>query len=656
MSLRKYILLSAVLLSLLSGVHAQIQPTCTASITVADTLFVLDPQHVNDTVRYRLLVSEQADSLRWWPDSLFADPSAAEQWVSLGCHDTLRVGLTAFFHQDNLFHWQQPGFLRSHTAYTFVPSPDSGDLCQPRSIAYDAYPQRYCAEMDYNTPQQGIIIRPDTLWSYGDSVYPLSPDINMTFLRNFFPTIREFPFDGNHVPFYVDTIEMLDPDINYTYVLNMTHYTLSQYDDSLYSVPVLYFTVNIDDTVPRYFSQGHIVPLCDTTLFFFLNCARPHSVGGFGRFRHINSAVRFNMYPSPRGRAIFRFYETPTPYYYTTGSYGFSRIEMAGRCAPTDSIQLTGPHCGCLVYDTVSRAVCRNQMPYTWDGLLFDQPGSDSQLIQALACDTLRHYTLTLRPDDTLSRFDTVEENQLPWILYGDTMTASGLDTFFVRGIPPDCDTLLYYHLTVLNNMFDTTYTYICPNQLPYTLHGVTVYADTVFNITLQGSEGQDSIVTYFIYVKADSDTAIFDTIVENQLPWAFLDSLFSDTVSNMPFHFVNEAGCDSIVYYNLHIFWNGDHCDSSLTFPNVVTPNGDGLNDRFVIGGLVENQCYPDNLLVIADRTGRIVFQAENICRDDQFWDPAASRIPAGTYFYRFVGRGINHATQHQGCIEILK
>ena len=56
------------------------------------------------------------------------------------------------------------------------------------------------------------------------------------------------------------------------------------------------------------------------------------------------------------------------------------------------------------------------------------------------------------------------------------------------------------------------------------------------------------------------------------------------------------------------------------------------------------------------ADRTGRIVFQAENICRGDQFWDPAASRIPAGTYFYRFVGRGINHATQHQGCIEILK
>lgn len=115
MSLHKYILLSVALLSLLSGVHAQIQPTCTVSITVADTLFVPDPLHVNDSVRYHLLASEEADSLHWWPDSLFVNPSAAEQWVSVGCHDTLRVGLTAFFNQANLFHWQQPGFVRSHT-------------------------------------------------------------------------------------------------------------------------------------------------------------------------------------------------------------------------------------------------------------------------------------------------------------------------------------------------------------------------------------------------------------------------------------------------------------------------------------------------------------------------------------------------------------
>ena len=63
MPLHKYILLSVVLLSFVTEVRAQIQSTCTASITVADTIFVLDP-------------------------------SSAGQWVSVGCSDTLRVSLT----------------------------------------------------------------------------------------------------------------------------------------------------------------------------------------------------------------------------------------------------------------------------------------------------------------------------------------------------------------------------------------------------------------------------------------------------------------------------------------------------------------------------------------------------------------------------------
>ncbi len=43
MSLHKYILLSVALLSFVTEVRAQIQSTCTATITVADTIFVPDP-------------------------------------------------------------------------------------------------------------------------------------------------------------------------------------------------------------------------------------------------------------------------------------------------------------------------------------------------------------------------------------------------------------------------------------------------------------------------------------------------------------------------------------------------------------------------------------------------------------------------------------
>ena len=368
------------------------------------------------------------------------------------------------------------------------------------------------------------------------------------------------------------------------------------------------------------------------------------------------STHHFNGTPLPHGVAVFRFYETPTAYYNTWPFIRFSRIEMLGDCWAEDSLLLRSPHCGCQVRDTLARSVCRSQLPYRWQGLTFTHPGTDSLLIQAFECDTFRILQLSLLPDDTLTRSDTIVENDLPWTIYDTTFTAPTSDTLFVHGTLPACDTLIYYQLSVLGNIYDTALYYICPDQLPYTLHGIAIHGDTIFSIVLPASLGQDSIVTYYLFVNPNSDTTLYDTIVSSQLPWGFLDSLFTDSVNNVPFFLTNEIGCDSIIYYNLFIFWEGDHCDSSLSFPNVVTPNGDGINDRFVIGGLVEHQCYPYNSLIIVDRTGRMVYRGENIYLEDQFWDPAATRSPAGTYFYRFVGRGIHHATQHNGCIEVLK
>lgn len=92
------------------------------------------------------------------------------------------------------------------------------------------------------------------------------------------------------------------------------------------------------------------------------------------------------------------------------------------------------------------------------------------------------------------------------------------------------------------------------------------------------------------------------------------------------------------------------------LEFPSVVTPNDDGLNDRFVIRGLVEGLGYQINTLDIYDKWGSRVFHADNISRDDQFWDPAKTNSPTGTYFYRFIGRGQAGTIEHNGVIEVLR
>ncbi len=90
------------------------------------------------------------------------------------------------------------------------------------------------------------------------------------------------------------------------------------------------------------------------------------------------------------------------------------------------------------------------------------------------------------------------------------------------------------------------------------------------------------------------------------------------------------------------------------LQFPNVVTPNGDGINDRFVIQNLVNGMGYPVNALDIYNKWGTRVYHKENITRDEDFWDP--KDLPSGTYFYRFSAKGYNGNIEHNGAIEVVR
>ncbi|WP_291787953.1 gliding motility-associated C-terminal domain-containing protein [Cecembia sp.] len=82
---------------------------------------------------------------------------------------------------------------------------------------------------------------------------------------------------------------------------------------------------------------------------------------------------------------------------------------------------------------------------------------------------------------------------------------------------------------------------------------------------------------------------------------------------------------------------------------PNVITPNGNGLNDTFEIVGINK---FVKNDIIIFNRYGDHVFEAENYVND---WD--ATGQVAGTYFYIFRGedrQGINQ--EFKGWIQVIK
>ena len=86
----------------------------------------------------------------------------------------------------------------------------------------------------------------------------------------------------------------------------------------------------------------------------------------------------------------------------------------------------------------------------------------------------------------------------------------------------------------------------------------------------------------------------------------------------------------------------------TKVEIPNVFTPNGDGINDRFVITG-IEN--CEKRQLEMRNQAGNIVFQSSRYEND---W--AGDNCPDGTYRYRFIFSNRNISQTLTGTVTILR
>jgi gliding motility-associated-like protein/uncharacterized repeat protein (TIGR01451 family) len=85
------------------------------------------------------------------------------------------------------------------------------------------------------------------------------------------------------------------------------------------------------------------------------------------------------------------------------------------------------------------------------------------------------------------------------------------------------------------------------------------------------------------------------------------------------------------------------------LHIPNAITPNGDGVNDVFVISGLEQ---YPENELTILNRWGNHVFEQKGYTQN---W--SGKGLNEGTYFYLLrVKDGNGHWQDFKGYITLLR
>ncbi len=190
----------------------------------------------------------------------------------------------------------------------------------------------------------------------------------------------------------------------------------------------------------------------------------------------------------------------------------------------------------------------------------------------------------------------------------------------------------------------------------------------------------QNPHVTYSFENKSILGSVPSDSIVEiSNFYWILESSLNLTSTQEKPsFTYINEG--DYAV--QLKVF-NAQGCDTTYTkniivmpvklkIPNVFTPNGDGINDTFIIsldegsdvpgnegsrGGDHEydnykplNTYYQSSNLVIFNRWGRIVYQSNNYQND---WD--GGNLPDATYFYVLKCHGQKADATYRGSVAIV-
>lgn len=140
-----------------------------------------------------------------------------------------------------------------------------------------------------------------------------------------------------------------------------------------------------------------------------------------------------------------------------------------------------------------------------------------------------------------------------------------------------------------------------------------------------------------------------------NQFNWTGLDILNGQGTANLTIRpkksgtyqvtVTNANGCSSSQRIDITVI-----DDYKLEGSTVLTPNGDGFNDKFIIKNI---DYYPNNTLKIFDKAGRILYNKQSYAND---WDGMVNGSPLaeGTYYYIVdLGNGIG---TYKGYINIIR
>ena len=231
----------------------------------------------------------------------------------------------------------------------------------------------------------------------------------------------------------------------------------------------------------------------------------------------------------------------------------------------------------------IDTTICSNES-YSLGNQNLNLPGSYTLALQTIAgCDSIIHLTLQVNPAYSFVRDTSLCEGE-SFSFQGETMNSTGTYPFFLQ-TTLGCDSTITYNLIVYPIPAPPVLSSNSPVECPGDI--MNFQADTVTGGTFTWS-GPTNFTS-----SASSNSFSFD--IEDI-------GIYSSTVT------VNgcESPISSIDLSILKIFTFDD-----FEFPNVITPNGDGINDNLDLENYFET-CQ-EFAFYVFNRWGNLVYQQSN-------------------------------------------
>ena len=335
--------------------------------------------------------------------------------------------------------------------------------------------------------------------------------------------------------------------------------------------------------------------------------------------------------------------------------------------------------------DTV--VVCPGQ-PFVYEDVDYGGPAAFDTLLSSMhGCDSLVHMALVPRgPSPALQASYSFDGEH-----WADTLPLKicAPATLHLRDTTPSLQSHLWTLVADTVLSAEGTLEYTWSDDLPAgTDHLATLVATDIYGCT-------DTLVwPIYVFPSPKADFSWYPFNPSDACPEAEFDNLSSPTDCRWQWTFATAEGTVDTIYDFATVYqWQGSlpsgdfdvtlaashlyshpsnlaithTCTDSAThtvsilpsllqFPNLVTPNGDGINDRWRIVNLLEYGLYSMNELWIYSRWGDLVYHVRDIHDESQFWDPTDLFCPDGTYFYRFSAKSFCGLIRLNGVIEVVR